>query len=166
MAAWLWAGRWKLLDRDSPFMSSEMTDDHISPAAEWKRDLLGRFPEDPQQRGSGVRCNPYQGNFNSRAGGDQFHLSQHVLTPLEGDTPSYQLYRTKPSERKGIVIVDQLRGWYRALEDAGESLPDIGPRSWYIDVFSKPVGHLGTYRKSRSTGIWFSGRHHYHQQGN
>lgn len=35
-------------------------------------------------------------------------------------------------------------------------------RTWRVDVVVRPVGYLGTFRRSRTTGLWFSGRHRHH----
>jgi hypothetical protein len=56
-------------------------------------------------------------------------------------------------------------GWYRALVEAGSTLPQVEQRSWHVDVYARPVGHLGTYRRSRISGLWFSGPHRYHDPG-
>ena len=53
-----------------------------------------------------------------------------------------------------------------ALGCSSSNAPDAGHRSWHVDVLCRPVGWLGTYRRSRQSGVWFSGPHRYHQVGN
>jgi hypothetical protein len=35
-----------------------------------------------------------------------------------------------------------------------------------VDVFVRQIGFVGTYRRSRDTGLWFAGQHRYHAVGN
>ena len=67
--------------------------------------------------------------------------------------------------KRNGALFDNMIGWYRGLSDAEGYLPKLKNRSWYIDVFVKPVGWLGTYRRSRVTKLWFSGRHRFHTPG-
>lgn len=55
--------------------------------------------------------------------------------------------------------------WYSDLMERGDALPTTGIQSWKVDVFVKPVGFLGTYRKSFDTGLWFTGQHRHHLAG-
>jgi hypothetical protein len=58
--------------------------------------------------------------------------------------------------------------WYFDLADKAVTLPPPGGShlSWFVDVYVRPVGHLGTYRRSTTTGLWYSGQHGIHMQGN
>lgn len=62
------------------------------------------------------------------------------------------------------MIVTWYEGWYSQLLTS--------PRAWKgshdvrMDVIVRPLGWLGTYRKSRVTGLWFRGRHRWHMLGN
>lgn len=68
--------------------------------------------------------------------------------------------------RQAVVVVGGFASWRRELRAFGGGLPDIGDRSWRVDVFDRRVGWLGTYRRSRVTGHWFQGRHSIHAAGN
>ena len=99
------------------------------------------------------------------SGTDPLHLAFHALEPAEGDPGGTVLLHSSPGDRRAVLLVDNMTGWYRALTEHGASLPDIGQHSWYVDVVVKPVGHLGIYRRSRETGLWFSGPHSLHVWG-
>ena len=50
-----------------------------------------------------------------------------------------------------------------------QSHPDsdvAGPHDIRMDEVVRPLGWLGTYRKSRVTGLWFRGWHRWHMLGN
>lgn len=71
------------------------------------------------------------------------------------------------STRRGIFVSDYVGGWYAALADLGSKLPQLPKgRNWRINVFVKPIGYLGEYRRSRTTGLWFAGQHRFHTVGN
>lgn len=97
--------------------------------------------------------------------GDSLHLSVHTTGPADGDPGNTILLHSSTDERRAVLLTDQMTGWYRALTDQAANLPDLGDNSWYVDVAVKPVGHLGTYRRSRETGLWFSGPHSLHIKG-
>jgi hypothetical protein len=63
------------------------------------------------------------------------------------------------------LIVDDHVGWYRQLTTLGAQLPDLGNRSWHVDVVVRTIGFMGTYRHSRRTGLWFNGPHRLHEIG-
>lgn len=96
-------------------------------------------------------------------GTDPLHLSSHCSGPLAdpGSTPT--LLRSGSDDRRAVLVTDSMIGWYRAL--GAVDLPNLGDRSWHVDVVAKPVGFLGTFRRSRDTGLWFSGKHSIHLRG-
>ena len=96
--------------------------------------------------------------------GDGLHLAVHCGGPLEEVRVPSALLNSSKADRRAVLIVDSMRGWYRTLSEV--KLPDLGDRSWYVDVVAKPVGHLGTFRRSRETGRYFAGPHRYHILGN
>jgi hypothetical protein len=98
-------------------------------------------------------------------GSDPLHLSIHSSGPLEDVRSKPRILRSGTTEAVAVLSLDSMTGWYRALVDAGASLPDIGQRSWRVDVVVKQVGFLGTFRRSRVSSIWFSGRHEIHARG-
>jgi hypothetical protein len=72
--------------------------------------------------------------------------------------------RTSVTDRRAVLLLDSMMGWYRALVSETRSLPKPKGHSWRLEVVVKPVGWLGTYRRSAETGLWFTGRHYVHVQ--
>lgn len=99
-------------------------------------------------------------------GSDPLHL-QNVNVVVVHRNPSQKanLFRSA-DDRRACLLLDRFDGWYYSLRESGDSLPGIDNQSWYVDVVVKEVGWLGTYRKSRVTGLWFAGKHRYHMLGN
>jgi hypothetical protein len=98
-------------------------------------------------------------------GGDPLHLSMHLEGPLEDPVGEVTVVRTDRSRRRAVLLVDSMVGWYHALCTTGAELPELGDRSWRVEVVVRPAGSLGTFRRSRETSIWFSGPHRYHRMG-
>ena len=98
--------------------------------------------------------------FSTR--GDSFHLNDHLLS----DDFSPDATISVKSRRRGILTTDDAQNWYATLAALGLALEPLCQQSWYVEVFVKPLGFLGTFRKSRSTGNWFTGRHRIHSPGN
>lgn len=69
-------------------------------------------------------------------------------------------------DRTATLVVEDFASWHTALEDFGNTLPEDPHRSWHVDVFHKPGGYLGLFRRSRVTGRWFQGKHRVHMAGN
>jgi hypothetical protein len=103
-----------------------------------------------------------------RGGSDPLHLGAHLRVPVSdtSDTPQGEpgVILDRGSGR-AAVLLDSMDGWYRRLSEVGASLPERSAGSWYLDVHVRTVGFLGTYRRSRVSGLWFSGRHRYHVWG-
>ncbi|MFD1574263.1 hypothetical protein ACFSEO_08975 [Agromyces cerinus subsp. nitratus] len=78
----------------------------------------------------------------------------------------YDATLTVSGERTAVYAAESALGWYRGLVELGAGLPLKPNASWRVEVFVRPIGFLGTYRRSRSTGLWFSGQHRYHSVGN
>ncbi|MAT04733.1 MAG: hypothetical protein CL424_06795 [Acidimicrobiaceae bacterium] len=99
-----------------------------------------------------------------QSAGYGLHLEVHWTTPLdEVRDPASTTLKSPKSDRRAAFLADSMIGWYRQLHEV--KLPDLGDRSWYVDVVVKPVGHLGTFRRSRQTGRYFAGPHRYHLYG-
>lgn len=155
-AAWAW----KLGDRGWMARQEPHTREEPSP-----RDLAkeSRWPEEEWwrafiRRGSIHHHDPFYG------GSDPLHLSAHTGREefVPSETPMIHL---DPSRRRGVLVTDALSHWLADLEALGPKLPDLGDRSWRLEVFDRRVGFLGEYRQSRLTGRWFRGKHSIHEQG-
>lgn len=92
------------------------------------------------------------------------HLANYASGPVHPRTGPLRLERDE-STRRAVLIVDTMTGWYSALSDCSQQLPGLDVRSWYVDVVVRSAGYLGTYRQSRTTKLWFSGRHRFHEPG-
>lgn len=107
--------------------------------------------------------------YGGYGGSDPLHLAPHIGSGLEsGFTPGdCSLTLDARGGPHGVLLADHLMAWPRCLRDS-TLLADDHPsgRSWRIDVVVTTVGWLGTYRRSRDTGRWFTGRHRYHRVGN
>lgn len=94
--------------------------------------------------------------------GDSLHLSSHcrapIIDPAEyGPTTSIEAawYRDSGNRRTATLVTDSMHSWYRLLIVHARDLPERGA-GWQIDVVAKPVGWLGTFRRSPNTDIWHS----------
>jgi hypothetical protein len=132
---------------------------------------LGALSENWTLRGlhDSVQSDPTSQYF--WAGSDPLHLSDHVMTPIAYSwfdlTPATATtYRTEGRDGtpRFILELDGYVGWYQALFDrpaVRDSAPTVP-----VDVYVKPVGWLGTYRRSSVTGLWYRGSHEVHLLGN
>lgn len=108
-------------------------------------------------------------------GSDSLHLGEglHIAAPSQRPSASTihpsasRLVSIDSTTRTATFVGETVRGWYADLAETARQLPPLkNGRNWRVDVFLKPIGFLGTYRRSRVTGLWFSGRHRYHAIGN
>jgi hypothetical protein len=109
---------------------------------------------------------------NTWGGGtDAMHLVDHALSAVNGNelTAGRLVIGELPTTSRpgtAVLLLDGYAGWYGALHRHGEALKCApGERSWRIDVVCRPVGWLGTYRRSRTSGRWFAGQHQWHELG-
>jgi len=129
-------------------------------------DRGGEVPVDPawievqtrEALASGIRA-PISGDW------DPLHLAYHCTGPLECGWSEPLLLHSDPAHRRAAIVLDSMMGWYRALCTAGIEPPLLGDRSWNVEVYVKPTGWLGDFRRSEETGLWFSGSHRFHRLG-
>ena len=143
-AAWAWS--------TTDTTTDIRPDDSAFPNEEWWNSFRGR-PESSWY-------NPFYGGYNLLHLGhsDLFLDSERVTGPWE------QYHDIV--HRRAVLIVEHISNWRFALQQAETQLPDIGDRSWHVQVFDRQYGSLGTFRRSRITGRWFQGKHSIHQVGN
>lgn len=89
----------------------------------------------------------------------------HLTEPLNRAWTHTPVAHTATDQRRAVLMLDSMVGWYAELAEQGQRLPDIGSRSWHVDVVIRPVGWLGTFRRSHLTGLWFTGSHSVHAAG-
>jgi hypothetical protein len=121
------------------------------PSPGWLRELHDRPPL--------MEHSPYYGPSNP------LHLSHSdILAEWRPAGPSTGSYQS--DTRKAVLIVSGFDSWQQELLAYGPSLPSLADRSWYVEVFDRQIGYLGTFRQSRVTGHWFQGKHSIHMAGN
>lgn len=130
--------------------------DSHEPGVAVDRDWL----DNAERRVASAGWGPYGG------GTDPMHLAVHSMAPAHGDDDEGVHVLVRDDRRSAVLIVDRYAGWYAALGRLGARLPPRADgRSWKVDVLCRPIGWLGTYRRSRLTGRWFAGRHSTHMMG-
>jgi hypothetical protein len=114
------------------------------------------------------------GTFGHGRGGTTPHgkhleAGDHISAPGGAglrETGSGEILSSNRTTRRAVFRQSGVDGWYRHLALRGAELPDLGLSSWRVDVFVDTIGFLGTFRRSRVTGLWFAGRHLIHTVGN
>jgi len=96
--------------------------------------------------------------------GDPLHLQLHLLHDPEQLIVA-RLIKHQPAEERATLLVPDSR-WYAALLQHQDQLPMRGTHSWKVDVYVDSLGKVGTFRRSAVTGLWFTGKHSTHMQGN
>lgn len=107
---------------------------------------------------------------------DGMHLQLHGITPVEGDSwlgeahvrgdEPELIFLNRGKSQRAVLMLDSYVGWYRHLHALGATLPDRDDgHAWRVDVVVRPLGFLGTYRRSWESGRWFSGQHRWHTLG-
>lgn len=163
--AWCWEhGVGHVSGRLPPAMAAKLQ--HDRKAADfadqsWFKEFEKRrdFYERKDKSGGGYISNPYTG------GTSPLHLGHSVAGAVGRGEPEGLLLAGAPKDARAVLVLEKARGWYEQLELNGRTLPKLGDRSWHVDVFVKPLGWLGTFRKSRVTGLWFQGKHSLHMVG-
>jgi hypothetical protein len=92
-------------------------------------------------------------------GSNPLHLGHSLMT---SDDHEAVLMSPRPAGRHAAIIVNSMAGWHGALIRLGATLPSLGAHHWNVDVFARPLGWLGTFRRSHVTGLWFQGTHSVH----
>jgi hypothetical protein len=111
------------------------------------------------ERPSFSEPSPWGGGYNP------LHLGHSDWVGLD-DPENEPMTMLDQPNRRAVLVASDFGSWRRQLDDYGRSLPDLGDRSWHIEVFDRAVGYLGTFRRSRETGLWFQGKHSVHVAGN
>lgn len=149
-------------------------DGHLATLAMWGW-VYGAYAESGGER-SPERFGDIAGWREFEAAGrtlahDPFHGGSNALhlghSTIEHPAENIEalLLRSDEASRKAVLVVGHAAHWHAALHDRGARLPDLGERSWHVDVVVRPVGWLGTFRRSRATGEWFQGKHSTHVRG-
>ncbi|WP_208545114.1 hypothetical protein [Rathayibacter sp. VKM Ac-2760] len=134
-----------------------------TPSADSERPLPDRWDRWLRDYQASPRASSYE--WINLLEGDSLHLSGHIGDDGTVDSSAY-LVPIDPARRKAVFVTSAADAWYADLKRRGDRLTVTGNRSWNVDVFIKPIGFVGTYRRSMQTGLWFTGRHRYHIVGN
>jgi hypothetical protein len=144
-------GRGDLLDDYAAWAWSQNRSTPLAPDESWWP-MYRRRPE-PQGH------NPYHGGYNP------LHLGYSDSFGYDVPSTDQSQLHFDQTTRRAVLVVNHIGSWRRDLQRAGEHLPEIGQRSWHVEVFDRQTGHLGLYRRSRETGRWFQGKHSLHLHG-
>ena len=105
--------------------------------------------------------------YGADGGSDPLHLSMHIDGPLqEPRALREEISFGRSGNRRAVLTTNTMTGWYQALLDADPLPGDDAGKAWQVDVIVRPVGWIGTFRRSRSTGLWYTGKHRHHLVGN
>lgn len=112
-------------------------------------------------------CSASRSRLDRHTSNDPFHFDDHVSHAWGSDnqTNIVTSFLRDEERRRATLVFEIGSGWCAALHRLGSNLPEDGVNSWHVDVFVKPIGFMGTYRKSRVTGRWFTGKHSLHMLG-
>jgi hypothetical protein len=103
--------------------------------------------------------------FKQPIGSNELHLG-HVLWMAHPGGPAGHLCGVDHASGRAVIVIDTVSHWYGSFYQTATALPDLVDRSWKVDLLVRNWGWLGTYRRSRETGLWFLGRHATHMLGN
>lgn len=152
LAAWLWTTSQMSY---AGLFGSWPAEDHVCIDSDWMERTLKSAND------SGVP-NPLVG------GTDPLHLSGHIRGPLE--EPRYgipKLAKGDPAGASHKLVLHSMRGWYRALTQAGQTIVIQGHDPGVsVDVIVTTVGHLGKFKFCPDTRLWYSGSLKHHLVGN
>lgn len=97
----------------------------------------------------------------------QVHLQWQLRAGFNEIVGEAHVYGREAGRKPKFVLeLEKMAGWHAQLYSAGDKLsaelsnPDIE-----LIVVAPPVGTLGTFRRSRATGLWHSGSHEAHLLG-
>ncbi len=141
------------------------------PQMDWvpqSEEILGFQPRTTGRRISHIFQAPESARAFSGCG--ELHIQIHLQWQMCGQE-SQEVFRDpacikSAGSRKAFLELDAMTGWHRQLRIAGDKTADeLGEPRLEITVIAPPVGNLGTFKRSRLTGLWYSGSHEAHILG-
>lgn len=105
------------------------------------------------------------GQFGLAGGSDPLHLSMHAGEGAKRDPNAKFEVIDHPAAPRARFVSGAAGAWYHDLMQRAAVLPRRA-HDWRIEVYVRPLGFMGVYRRSSVTGLMFSGRHRVHQLGN
>lgn len=114
----------------------------------------------------------YEELGNAKAFSDCGSLHMHVHLQWQlgignnqpaGNSHLYSSTKGRPP--RFVLELEKLAGWHSQLYLAGDNLPVLPNGEVVMTVVAPPVGPLGTFKRSRTTGLWYVGSHDAHLLG-
>lgn len=105
----------------------------------------------------------------SRCG--ELHMQVHLQWQLRAgfddiDREVHVYAREADRNPKFVVELEKMAGWHAQLYATGDKLSaESSGTELELMVVAPPVGPLGTFKRSRTTGLWYSGSHEVHLWG-
>ena len=146
-AAWLWT------NDNCNFLSRERVGTRVVVDPEWLERVERNI------RGSGAPA-PYGGGY------DPLHLCGHIDGPIRPSQSQGRSLVLGADDATVVLTLDAMCGWYSELLEAGQHFAATGQAVSAVEVRVRPVGALGKFHLSPTTGLWFSGGHDLHLLGN
>ncbi len=140
LAMWAWDQCRGARDPAAPFLSERFRDD-----------FFRRHPGD----GIASTYDPYHGGSNP------LHLGHSCYD--EEPRASGTFLAGPPRKRRAVLVLAKAAHWHPALVHHGATLPR--GTDWEVEVIVRPIGCLGTFRRSWVTAQWFQGKHSIHAVG-
>lgn len=148
-------------------------DGHLETLALWAWAYGGTSQRSPEQFTGHAAWRAFQTKYADRplshdpfhGGSNALHLTSSTCNSLASEDGDALLLHTDKVERRATLLLNEASRWYGTLHQLGARLPDLGERSWQVEVVVRPIGWLGVFRRSRMTGEWFQGRHVVHSKG-
>lgn len=124
-------------------------------------------PEEPRWRAflAEVMSRPTPGGqFGLGGGSDPLHLSMHPGESAQRD-PDADFRVIDSAGARARFVTGAAGAWYHDLMQRSVDLPRRA-HDWRIEVYVRPLGFAGVYRRSTVTGLMFTGKHSIHRLGN
>jgi hypothetical protein len=164
-----WSGAGRPVDDDRLRLVANIwaADGQLDSFSSW---LSGTRSTDPQEQKPlpaprheahrGCAVSTVQPLLGDPVDGASLQLQGHLNSPAFM-VPSQTPGRPQGDQSCATLVLDSLVGWHTALAQTFAN----SPKDVQVDVFVRPVGWLGTYRRSPATGGWYSGHHGVHVRG-
>ena len=102
---------------------------------------------------------------NPRTGGtNPLHLG-HALHAGLPDWETVSWFTRAEDRRWATLTLDRMAGWYWGLATEANVLLDVPGAQWRVDVVAKPVGWLGAFTRSPTSGRWHATSEEVHLAG-
>ena len=125
--------------------------EHVAPEPNWWPLFKRRFQDRELH-------DPYFGGSNP------LHLN-HTRSAVRETRGATWTWTSDQDARRATLNVDRMPGWLGLLEEVSEAKLGDNTEGWTVDVVSRPVGWLGAFIRSPTTGLWHVGAEEAHLAG-